>query len=52
ESNDPWMASKIATARFYAHHILPKVHGYLPAVTAPGRILFDVPEDQLGHAGR
>jgi alkylation response protein AidB-like acyl-CoA dehydrogenase len=48
ESNDPWMASKVATARFYGLHILPKVHGLLPSVTAAPDVLFNVPDDLIG----
>jgi len=48
ESNDPWMAAKISTARFYALHILPKVHGLLPSVTAESEVVFDVPTDLIG----
>lgn len=48
ESNDPWMAAKMATARFYSLHILPKVHGLLPSVTASPSVVFEVPDDLIG----
>ena len=48
EWNDPWMAAKISTARFYALHILPKVHGLLSSVTAESEVVFDVPTDLIG----
>ncbi len=47
-ADDPWMAAKIATARFYAVNLLPKVHGLLPAVTSGSELLFAVDNDQLG----
>jgi alkylation response protein AidB-like acyl-CoA dehydrogenase len=48
ESEDPWMASKVATARFYAVNLLPKVHGLLPAVTNGSDLLFAVDNDHIG----
>ncbi len=50
ESNDPWMASKIATADFYASHLLPKVHGFAPSVGADASLVFSVPDEHFGTA--
>jgi hypothetical protein len=46
--NDPWMASKVATARFYAVNLLPGVHGLLPAATGGSELLFSVDDDHIG----
>ncbi len=45
---DPWMLSKVATARFYAVNLLPKVQGLLPAVTSGSDLLFAVDNDHIG----
>jgi hypothetical protein len=39
--------SKVATARFFADHILPTVHGLLPTITAGKDDLFALTADQL-----
>ena len=46
--SDPWMASKVATARFYAVNLLPKVHGLLPAVLGGSDLLFAVDDSHIG----
>jgi alkylation response protein AidB-like acyl-CoA dehydrogenase len=48
KNEDPWMASKVSTARFYAVNLLPKVHGLLPAVTNGSDLLFAVDDDHIG----
>jgi alkylation response protein AidB-like acyl-CoA dehydrogenase len=48
DTDDPWMAAKVATARFYAVHLLPKVHGFSPGTTAGAELVFTVPDDYLG----
>jgi alkylation response protein AidB-like acyl-CoA dehydrogenase len=45
---DPWMASKVTTARFYAVNLLPRVQGLLPAVTNGSDLLFAVDNDHIG----
>jgi alkylation response protein AidB-like acyl-CoA dehydrogenase len=47
-NKDAWMASKVATARFYAVNLLPKVHGLLPAVTGGSELLFAVDDVHIG----
>lgn len=47
-ADDPWMASKVATARFYAVNLLPKVHGLLPAAIDGSDLLFAVDDDHIG----
>jgi alkylation response protein AidB-like acyl-CoA dehydrogenase len=47
---DPWMAAKVATARFYAVNLLPKVQGLLPAVTSGSDLLFALDDDHIGTA--
>ncbi len=39
--------AKVATARFFAHHILPTGHGLLPTITAGKDDLFALSADQL-----
>jgi len=39
--------AKVATARFFAHHILPTGHGLLPTITAGKDDLFALTADQL-----
>ncbi|MCJ7725715.1 MAG: acyl-CoA dehydrogenase [Acidimicrobiia bacterium] len=43
----PFMAAKIATARFFAEHLLPQVRGLLPSATAGAAGLFAVGTDSL-----
>ena len=45
---DPWMASKISTARFYAVNLLPKVQGLLPSVIDGPSLLFAVDDEHIG----
>jgi hypothetical protein len=45
---DRWMAAKVATARFYAVNLLPKVHGLLDATVAGPDLLFAVGDDLIG----
>ena len=47
---DPWMASKVATARFYAVNLLPKVDGLLSAATGGSELLFAVDDVHIGAA--
>ena len=47
-AEDPWMASKVATARFYAVNLLPKVQGLLAAATGGSELLFAVDDDHIG----
>ncbi len=46
--SDPWMAAKVATARFYAVNLLPKVHGLLAGVTDGPDLLFAVDDEYIG----
>jgi len=46
--HDPWMAAKVATARFYAMHLLPRVHACADAVVAGSEILFAVRDEFMG----
>lgn len=39
--------AKIATARFYSHHLLPSVHGLLPTILAGKNDLFALDADRL-----
>ncbi|MDK1018468.1 MAG: acyl-CoA dehydrogenase [Actinomycetota bacterium] len=45
---DSWMAAKVATSRFYAINLLPKVHGLLPSVVGGPQLLTAVPDVHLG----
>ena len=47
-TDDPWMAAKVATARFYAVNLLPKVHGMLDSVVAGSELLFAIDDDLIG----
>ena len=47
-TDDPWMAGKVATARFYGVNILPKVHGLVDSVTAGSELLFAIDDDLIG----
>ncbi len=46
--DDPWMAAKVATARFYATNLLPRVHGITPSVISGADVVFGVDEAHLG----
>jgi 3-(methylsulfanyl)propanoyl-CoA dehydrogenase len=50
-SDDPWLAAKVATARFYAIHALPSVHASLDAVTAGIDVLLGIDDDLIGAEG-
>jgi len=41
-ADEGWMAAKVATARFYAHQLLPRAAGLLPSVQADADALFAV----------
>jgi alkylation response protein AidB-like acyl-CoA dehydrogenase len=45
---DDWMAAKVATARFYAIHILPKVFGLKDAAVGGSHALFGLDENFIG----
>jgi alkylation response protein AidB-like acyl-CoA dehydrogenase len=47
---DPWLASKVSTARFYAATILPMVTGMTGAVTSGSNVVFSVDESFIGGA--
>ncbi len=47
--DDPWMAAKVTTARFYAVNLLPKVHGWVAGVTSGDELLFAVPDNLIGQ---
>ena len=38
----PRLQAKLVTTRFFARHLLPQVHGLLPAVTAGKEDLFAI----------
>ncbi len=46
--DDPWLAAKVATARFYMRTILPRVHGLADAVVAGSDVLFAIPDEMIG----
>lgn len=46
--DDPWMSSKVATARFYAVNLLPKVHGLLAGATGGPELVFAVDDAHIG----
>jgi alkylation response protein AidB-like acyl-CoA dehydrogenase len=46
--DDPWMAAKVATARFYAVNLLPKVHGLLAGATGGSDLLFAIDDSHIG----
>jgi hypothetical protein len=48
--DDPWLAAKVSTARFYAATILPLVTGMTGAVTSGASILFSIDESFVGGA--
>jgi len=45
--DDPFLSGKIATARFFAGHLLPKVRGLLPTTTAGADDLFAIDAEHL-----
>jgi hypothetical protein len=45
---DPWMAAKVSTARFYMRTIVPRVHGLADAVVAGSEVLFALPDELIG----
>jgi hypothetical protein len=47
-SDDDWMAAKVATAHFYAIHILPKVYGLKDAAVGGSRAVFGLDEKFIG----
>jgi len=47
-ADDPFVAAKIATARFYCAQLLPTVFGLVPSVTAHAAALYAVPAELLG----
>jgi len=40
--DDSGLQAKLVTSRFFARHLLPQVHGLLPAVTAGKEDLFAI----------
>ncbi|MCZ7531944.1 MAG: acyl-CoA dehydrogenase [Acidimicrobiia bacterium] len=46
--DDPWMAAKVATARFYATNLLDKVHGLAGAATSGDSLLYAIDDDLMG----
>jgi alkylation response protein AidB-like acyl-CoA dehydrogenase len=48
--DDPWLAAKVSTARFYAATILPLVTGMTGAVTSGADLLFSIDEAFVGGA--
>ena len=48
---DPWMAAKVATARFFSVNLLPKVHGLMPGVVDGPDLLFAVPDAHIETPG-
>jgi alkylation response protein AidB-like acyl-CoA dehydrogenase len=47
ERDDRFLQARLATARFYADHILPEVPGLLATVTAGAAGIFAIPSDAL-----
>jgi len=47
EGDPAFLADKIATARFYAHQILPQAAGLVPAATDGADLLFAIDADRL-----
>jgi len=47
DGDDPFLAGKIATARFFAGHLLPRVRGLLPTTTAGAADLFAIDPEHL-----
>jgi hypothetical protein len=48
-ADDPFLAAKVATARFYCEELLPQAGGLVAAVEGGGAALFAVPVEQLTH---
>lgn len=46
--DDPWMAAKVATARFYAVNLLPKVNGLADGVMSGADLLYAVDPGLIG----
>jgi hypothetical protein len=46
--SDPWMAGKVATARFYAVNLLPKVNGLADGVVSGADLLYAVDDTLIG----
>ena len=46
--DDPWLAAKVSTARFYAVTILPLVSGMAGAATSGSNVLFAIDESLIG----
>ena len=47
-TEDPWLAAKVATARFYAVNLLPRVHGLAESVVSGDELLFAIDDDLIG----
>ena len=47
-AEDPFLAAKVATARFYAEQLLPQAFGLVPAATSHADVLFAVSPEMLG----
>jgi len=47
EGKDPFLQAKLATARFYAEHVLPTVAGLVGTSTAGAETVFSVPVQAL-----
>ncbi len=47
EGKDAFLQAKIATARFYAEHVLPKVAGLIGTTTAGAGAIFGVPVEAM-----
>ena len=47
-AEDAWLATKVATARFYATNLLPKVHGLADSVTAGAGVMYAIDDSQIG----
>jgi hypothetical protein len=48
EGKDAFLQAKIATARFYADHVLPKAAGLMGTITAGAESVFGVPVEAMG----
>jgi hypothetical protein len=47
--DDPFLEAKLATARFYADHVLPQARGLLASTTAGAEGMFAVPPEGLAR---
>ena len=47
-TDDPWFEAKVATARFYAVNLLPRVHGLVDASMSGAELLFAVGDELIG----